>query len=175
MWLILWCNRDRDRFCCIIEGSGICSGTSTATLCPIGLDLLVSCLPMIWDRRIAWVGVLGVGGTSTVIANFLRSRRINRKVYALDAFRSGFDIDELEEERQLGLAQVTSNAFNNRVWFKDTLLHVDSRFYLSLIDCGDPKKSILYSAETIWPKHSVDGIYCSMTTHDFKGAKSAVE
>jgi hypothetical protein len=54
-------------------------------------------------------------GTSIVIANFLSSRRINRKVYALDAFPSGFDIDELEEERQLGLAQVTSNAFNNRV------------------------------------------------------------
>jgi hypothetical protein len=45
-------------------------------------------------------------GTSTVIANYLRSRRIIKKVYALDVFGSGFDTDELEEERQLGLTQL---------------------------------------------------------------------
>ncbi len=141
-----------------------------------------------------------VCGTSLVIANYLRSSRTNKKVYALDLFGGGFDLNELEGERRAGLTQAKDSSFTFtsyayvkkkieklgfsdmiipvRGLFKDTLPRIDSKFCFALIDC-DLKKSIFYSAETIWPKLSKAGIMLfddyEYRYTSFKGPKIAVD
>jgi Macrocin-O-methyltransferase (TylF) len=142
-----------------------------------------------------------VCGTAVIIANYLRSVGVNKKVYALDLFGGGFDLNELEIERQAGLTQAKDSAFTHtsydyikrkieklgvsyiiipvKGFFKDTLPNIDSRFCFALIDC-DLKKSVLYTAETIWPKLSKDGVmlfddYDYELYHAFKGPKEAVD
>jgi len=122
----------------------------------------------------------------------------DKKIYALDVFGSGFDVNELEEERRLGLTQAQNRTFTNTSFeyvkskikllgleniiipvkglFKDTLPSIDSTICLCLIDC-DLRKSILYCAETLWPKLSRKAVmlfddYGSMA---YKGVKIAVD
>ena len=142
-----------------------------------------------------------VCGTSVIIANYVRSTDTNKKVYALDLFGGGFDLNELADERQAGLTQANDSAFTHtsyeyikkkidklgfsdmiipvRGLFKDSLPSIDSKFCFVLIDC-DLKKSILYCAETIWPKLSKAGVmlfddYEYELYHAFKGPKIAVD
>jgi len=137
-------------------------------------------------------------GTSAIMAQYLNSIGVEKKIYALDVFGDGFIADELEEERNLGLTKATSNTFRynsfdyvkNKIKtlgldrfiipikgpFEETLPYIDSRFCLCLIDC-DLRKSMLYCAETTWPRLSKKGVilfddYCSS---EYKGAKMAVE
>lgn len=136
-------------------------------------------------------------GTAVIIANYLRSKGIEKKVYALDSF-GGFDANELDEERRRGLTNVKSNAFGykdyeyvkNKVeklnlsdtlipvngFFQDTLPNIDSRLCLSFIDC-DLEKSIRYCAETVWPKLSTNGImlFDDYLSDQYKGAKFAID
>jgi hypothetical protein len=137
-------------------------------------------------------------GTSVIMAKFLKSKGVSKKIYALDVFGSGFDVNELEEERQLGLTQATNKTFTynsfdyvkNKIkrlgldqiiipvkgLFKDTLPHINSTFCLCLIDC-DLKKSMLYSAETVWPKLTKNGImlFDDYGSSEYKGVKIAVD
>jgi hypothetical protein len=142
-----------------------------------------------------------VCGTAVIIANYLRSAGVNKKVYALDLFGGGFDLNELEAERRAGLTQAKDSAFTHtsyeyvkkkieklgvsyiiipvKGFFKDTLPHIDSKFCFALIDC-DLEKSVFYSAETIWPKLSKNGVmlfddYDYELYHAFKGPKIAVD
>jgi hypothetical protein len=142
-----------------------------------------------------------VCGTSAIIASYLRSVGVNKKVYALDLFGGGFDLKELEGERQAGLTQAKDSAFTHtsygyikkkieklgfsgiiipvKGFFRDTLPHIDSKFSLALIDC-DLKKSITYCAESIWPKLSDKGVmlfddYEYELYRAFKGPKIAVD
>lgn len=137
-------------------------------------------------------------GTSVILGKYLKTIDIDKKIYALDVFGSGFDIKELEEERRLGLTDVEDSSFTNTSFeyvkkkikllglenivipvkglFKDTLPSIDSTFCLCLIDC-DLRKSILYCAETLWPKLSSNGVmlfddYGSM---EYKGVKIVVD
>jgi hypothetical protein len=142
-------------------------------------------------------------GTSVVIGNFLRTVGSNKKVYALDLFGGGFDLEELREERLFGLTVAKDNAFghtsydyvtrkihklglSDRIrpvqgYFQHTLPNlVDSqRFCFALIDC-DLKRSTTYCAESIWPKLSDRGIivfddYDYDLFRTFKGPKIAVD
>lgn len=137
-------------------------------------------------------------GTSVIMAKFLKSNGVTKKIYALDLFGRGFEENELEEERRLGLTQATNKTFTynsfeyvkNKIkrlglediiipikgLFEDTLPSINSTFCLCLIDC-DLRKSMFYCAETLWPKLSKSGVmllddYDSM---DYKGVKTAVD
>jgi Macrocin-O-methyltransferase (TylF) len=118
-------------------------------------------------------------GTSVIMAKYLKSIGNDKKIYALDVFGSGFEVNELEEESRLGLTQVPNKTFRynsfeyvkNKIkllgledviipvkgLFRDTLPSIDSTFCLCLIDC-DLRKSMLYCAETLWPKLSRNGV-----------------
>jgi O-methyltransferase len=137
-------------------------------------------------------------GSSVIMAKHLKTEGVRKKIYALDLFGGGFEISELEEERRLGLTQATNEAFTynsyhyvkskiQRLGFSDiiipvkglfehTLPKIDSKICLSLIDC-DLKKSIIYSAEAIWPKLSREGIilFDDYLSQEYKGAKVAVD
>jgi hypothetical protein len=137
-------------------------------------------------------------GTSVIMAKYLKSNGVSKRIYAVDLFGSGFEVTELEEERRLDLTQATNKTFTynsfdyvkNKIerlglndiiipvkgLFEDTLPYIDSRFCLCLIDC-DLKKSMLYSAETIWPKLSKNGImlFDDYASEEYKGAKIAVD
>lgn len=136
-------------------------------------------------------------GSSIIVANYLKLRRINKKVYACDTF-SGFDLSELQDERKKGLTKATENSLKHTSYdyvkkkierlglsdiiipvkglFQDTLSQIKCRFNLAFIDC-DLKRSIIYATETIWPNLSRNGIilFDDYTTEDFKGAKQAIE
>jgi hypothetical protein len=142
-------------------------------------------------------------GTSVTIGKYLRSAGVNKKVYALDLFGGGFDLNELEAERRDGLTRAKDNAFLHtsydyvtskihilglsdtvvpiKGYFQHTLpVLVDSkRFCIALIDC-DLKKSTTYCAENIWPKLSDNGVmlfddYDYDLFRTFKGPKIAVD
>lgn len=142
-------------------------------------------------------------GTSVIIANYLRSNGINKKVYALDSFGRGFDLAELKDERQAGLTRAGNDAFVQtsyryvtckiqklgisdmvipvKGYFEHTLygLVESNKICLALIDC-DLKKSTTYCAEIIWPKLSKGGAivfddYDNDLFRTFKGPKIAVD
>jgi Macrocin-O-methyltransferase (TylF) len=142
-------------------------------------------------------------GTSVTIGKYLQAVQSKKKVYALDLFGQGFDLDELEAERVAGLTRAKDNAFVHtsydyvtskihilglsdtvipiKGYFQHTLPGlVDSkRFCLALIDC-DLKKSTTYCAESIWPKLSDNGImlfddYDYDLFRTFRGPRIAVD
>lgn len=141
-------------------------------------------------------------GTSVIIAKHLKEKGISKKIYALDLFGGGFDLNELQQERRLGLTKVKDNSFTRGMsyeyaikkinklglsdfivpvkgLFEDTLPQIDSEFCLAFIDC-DLKKSMTYCAERIWPRLSENGImlfddYEYELYHAFKGPKIAVD
>jgi hypothetical protein len=111
------------------------------------------------------------GGTSIILANFLRSEGMRKLIYACDSFE-GFDRRELDKERKAGLALVSDSAFTYtsyeyvlskikklgvydlvvpiKGFFKDTLPHLKSEWCFAFVDC-DLQESIIYCAETLWP------------------------
>ena len=139
-------------------------------------------------------------GTAVIIAKHLKLKGITKKVYALDFFGSGFDLEELKEERRLGLTEIKDDAFTGgysyeyvkkkidklavsdtvipvRGHFRDTLPQLKTEFCLSLIDC-DLKNSITYCAEMIWPRVPKNGIMLFddyKTYHVFRGPKIAID
>lgn len=111
-------------------------------------------------------------GTTCILANYLKSNNIKKKIFALDSF-SGFEKNELEDAIKKGLTTATLKDFTNSSYdyvqkkikklgltnfiipiegyFQQTLSKIDSNYCLGFIDCN-LNKSMTYSAETIWPK-----------------------
>ena len=136
-------------------------------------------------------------GTSMIMANYLRAKQVSKIIYACDSFR-GFDTTELEKEREAGLTKAshktfTSSSYNyvkrkikklgfedmvipTRGFFRDTLSEIESNFCFALIDC-DLKESIIYCAETIWPKLMNNGCiaFDDYTSEEFRGARAGIE
>ena len=137
-------------------------------------------------------------GTSVIMANYLKKRGIDKRIYALDLFGGGFEVEELQEERSQGLTEATDQMFRynshdyvkNKIErlgleeiiipvkgsFKDTLPHINSTFCLCLIDC-DLRKSMVYSAETVWPKLSNNGVmlFDDYGSSQYRGVKIVVD
>jgi len=136
-------------------------------------------------------------GTSVILAQYLYSKNIRKKVYALDSF-SGFDPNELEKEKQLGLTKVPSDAFTYGSYdyvkkkiqklglsqilvpvsgyFQNTLSKIDSNFCMALIDC-DLGESLTYAAKNIWPRLVGNGLlfFDDYGSEGFMGVKLAVD
>ncbi len=136
-------------------------------------------------------------GTSVIMANYLRSRHVSKKILACDSFE-GFDRAELNRERKAGLTSAPSDSFTStsyeyvkkkiavlglqeqvipiKGYFQDVLPNITGPFCLALIDC-DLKDSLIYSAETIWPHLSSGGriLFDDYLHPDFKGAKLGVD
>ena len=136
-------------------------------------------------------------GTSLIMANFLRSRGAERRIYACDSFE-GFDPAELRQERETGLTRAQPSDFTStsyeyvrakiarlgaagvvvpvKGFFKDTLPGLNEPFCFALVDC-DLGESMRYCAETLWP-HLVGGgrmLFDDYGSADFKGARLAVD
>jgi hypothetical protein len=138
-------------------------------------------------------------GTSMIMINHLRARGSDQKVYACDSFE-GFDREELQREKQMGLTTISDKAFTstsysyvlNKIhrlgyegsiipikgYFEQTLpsLPADLKFSFIFIDC-DLKDSMMYCAETLWPRLTPAGIlaFDDYLSSDFKGAQLAAE
>jgi hypothetical protein len=137
-------------------------------------------------------------GASIIMANFLRENSIKKTIFALDSFE-GFDLNELKREKQLGLVDVGDDAFTStsyeyvkrkltvldlldivkpiKGYFQNTLSKLNDRtFCLALVDC-DLNESIIYCAETIWPKLIKGGriVFDDYNDHQFRGAKIGVD
>jgi hypothetical protein len=136
-------------------------------------------------------------GTSIIMAHYLRTKHVNKKILACDSFE-GFDQDELKREQKAELTTATSNSFTStsyqyvqkkivalgfqdtvipiKGYFQDTLPKIAGSFCLALIDC-DLKDSLVYSAETIWPKLLSRGclLFDDYLHPEFRGAKQGVD
>jgi hypothetical protein len=136
-------------------------------------------------------------GTSIIMARYLRTRQVNKKILACDSFE-GFDQSELQHEQMAGLTTASSSDFTStsyeyvqkkisalgfqdmiipiKGYFADTLPRITGPFCLALIDC-DLRDSLVYSAETIWPNLSHGGriLFDDYLEPEFKGAKQGVD
>ena len=136
-------------------------------------------------------------GTSAIMALFLRKHSIKKMIFACDSFE-GFDRQELAREFQARLTTTKDDAFTStsydyvkrklailrlenavtpvKGYFQETLPHIDGPFSFALIDC-DLKDSLLYAAETIWPRLSSGGLmlFDDYLADEFKGARLAVD
>jgi hypothetical protein len=123
-------------------------------------------------------------GTTSILANYLKSKNIEKKVFALDTF-GGFDPEEIRKERRLGLTDYPENSYHYNSFeyvekkilklklndtiilkkglFQETLPTIDSDFCMGFIDC-DLGESMKYVAETLWPKLVNNGI---LFFHDY--------
>jgi Macrocin-O-methyltransferase (TylF) len=164
-----------------------------------GIDDLLGQLEMVstLDGNIIECGSARCG-TSVLIAKFLQSNRIQKRIYSLDLFGKGLDANELDEERKECLTKVSDKAFtynsyeyvlrkvrklgfDNTIipvkgFFRDTLPSVNSKFCLSFIDC-DLSKSIEYCAEKVWPETVSGGVmlFDDYRFQNYKGVKPTVD
>lgn len=113
------------------------------------------------------------GGTTVLMALYLKANRIAKKIYALDSF-SGFDRNAIEEEVQKGqvvaqgLTAFTSNSVDyvrRKIeklgipdmieivpgYFEDSLGKITDSFSLAFIDC-DLERSAEFCLTTLWEK-----------------------
>jgi O-methyltransferase len=163
-----------------------------------GIDDLLSQLDLVleMDGNIIECGSSRCG-TSIIMANYLRAKGKVKSVYACDSFE-GFDKNELKRERAKGLTTAGEKSFTStsyryvstklerlglyntvipiKGFFQDTLPHISSKFCIALVDC-DLTDSIMYSAETIWPKLVRGGriLFDDYTDEDFKGARLGID
>ncbi|MCH7574097.1 MAG: class I SAM-dependent methyltransferase [Candidatus Marinimicrobia bacterium] len=136
-------------------------------------------------------------GGSAIMANWIKARGLNKKVYACDSFE-GFDRDELALETAAGKTSAPATAFTstsleyvlkklNRLglndivmpvkgYFQDTLPGLDHQYSLALIDC-DLKASMVYCATEIWPRLNRGGrlLFDDYTDPHFLGAREGVD
>jgi O-methyltransferase len=130
------------------------------------------------------------------MANYCQKKGIQKIIYACDSFE-GFDPEELKRERAAGLTATPDRAFTStsydyvrkkivrlrvdhmvkpvKGYFTETLPRIDSKFCFALIDC-DLADSLLYCAETIWPKLVSKGkiLFDDYLEDEFKGARIGV-
>ncbi len=136
-------------------------------------------------------------GASVIMAHYLQIQQVDKKILACDSYE-GFDLIELENERKDGRTTAHKNSFTStsyeyvqkkiatlgfqnvvlpiKGYFQDSLPKINGPFCMALIDC-DLKDSLVYSAETIWPKLSSGGrlLFDDYLESQFKGAKQGVE
>lgn len=123
-------------------------------------------------------------GTTSILAQFLKTNNIMKKIYALDSF-SGFVPEEIQKERELGLTNFSENSYNynsfsyvkrkveklklskiiilKKGFFHETLPTINSDFCVGFIDC-DLAESMNFAAEKIWPHLVNNGI---LFFHDY--------
>jgi len=123
-------------------------------------------------------------GTTSILANYLKSKNIMKTIYALDSF-SGFIPDEIQKERELGLTSFPEKSYHynsymyvkkkikklklddivvlKKGYFHETLPNINSDYCLGFIDC-DLGESMNYAAENIWPRLVKDGF---LFFHDY--------
>ena len=136
-------------------------------------------------------------GASALMAIHLQANGCPKVVYACDSFE-GFDRAELKREKDLGLTTASDKAFTStsyqyvqkklaalrvdrsvlpvKGFFQDTLPHLASKYCFALIDC-DFRDSLVYCAETIWPRLAPGGqiLFDDYTSPDFRGARLGIE
>jgi hypothetical protein len=140
-------------------------------------------------------------GTTVIMANYLRSRKVRKTIYACDTF-DGFALDELARERQLGRANVSQNTFASpgqyeyvkekllrlgvdgqivpiKGLFSDTFPHWLGRWgklSFVFVDC-DLEESMLFCARALWPLLMPGGVmaFDDYTSEQFKGARIAID
>ena len=138
------------------------------------------------------------GGTTVLMALYLKENRIAKKIYALDSF-SGFDRTAIEEEVQKGqvvaqgLTAFTSNSVDyvrRKIeklglpdmieivpgYFEDTLGKITDTFSLAFIDC-DLEKSAEFCLTTLWEKVVKGGyiVVDDYTNPGYPGARMACD
>jgi predicted O-methyltransferase YrrM len=138
------------------------------------------------------------GGTTVLMALYLKKNRIAKKIYALDSF-SGFDRNAIEEEVQKGqvvaqgLTAFTSNSVDyvrRKIeklrlpdmieivpgYFEDTLGKITDTFSLAFIDC-DLEKSAEFCLTTLWEKVVKGGyiVVDDYTNPGYPGARIACD
>jgi predicted O-methyltransferase YrrM len=137
------------------------------------------------------------GGTTIIMANFLRSNGIRKRIYACDSFE-GFDLRELDRERKAGSTLVSDSAFTHtsyeyvqakikklgvndivvpiKGFFTDTLPKLEPRWCFAFVDC-DLKDSLVYCAETLWPSIVSNGrmLFDDYTCEYFRAARVGVD
>ena len=123
-------------------------------------------------------------GTTCILAKYLKSKNIMKKIYALDSF-SGFIPEEIRKERDLGLTNFPENSYHynsfsyvkrkimklklseiivlKKGYFQQTLHTINSDFCMGFIDC-DLGESLNYAAENIWPRLAKNGF---LFFHDY--------
>jgi Macrocin-O-methyltransferase (TylF) len=136
-------------------------------------------------------------GASIIMAKHLQSKQVHKTIYACDSFE-GFDPAELERERRDGLANASDSAFTStsyeyvkrkikklsvenmvvpvKGFFQQTLPYLNSNLCFALIDC-DLQDSIIYTAETIWPKLVNSGriVFDDYTAEYYLGARLGID
>jgi hypothetical protein len=136
-------------------------------------------------------------GTSIIIAQHLRQRGIQKKVYAFDSYE-GFDRAELARERTAGLTEEGNEAFANtsypyvvrkiqrlgytgsvipvKGYFEQTLPQVQEPICFALIDC-DLRESIAYCAQYLWPLLTPGGrmVFDDYTSGNYRGARIGID
>jgi hypothetical protein len=163
-----------------------------------GIDDLLTQLGMVMDVE---GNIIECGssrcGASIIMANYLRSRKVRKTIYACDSFE-GFDRIELDKERKAGLTGASDEAFTStsyayvkdkikelgvqdtvipvKGFFSDTLPHIKSKFCFALVDC-DLRDSLIYCAEAIWPNLVSNGriLFDDYTSENFQGARLGIE
>lgn len=165
---------------------------------PGGIADICSCLDRVRDLRgdIVECGCYRCG-TSVLMARYLRSRRVQRRIFACDTFE-GFNMNELRNERLAGLTRAADSDFTDNSYdyvlrkthrlgynniiivrglFEDTLDTLLNRpFCLALIDC-DLSESAAYSANRIFPSLAKGGVmlFDDYTEVAFKGMRKVVD
>ncbi len=136
-------------------------------------------------------------GTSLIMAEYLRRTGVKKKIFACDSF-AGFDRAELQREKAAGLTSIAESAFTStsyqyvrrkivalgsqdivtpvKGYFQEVLPDLAGPFCLALVDC-DLKESLVYCAETLWPRLSRGGclLFDDYLAPDFRGAKQGVD
>lgn len=138
------------------------------------------------------------GGTTVLMARYLKNNRIVKKIYALDSF-AGFQQDGVNDEIQRGLVpEQGRTAFTSTSvdyvrrklerlglrdmitivpgYFEDTLDTIMDSFCLAFIDC-DLEKSAEFCLTTLWGKVVKDGyiVVDDYTNPGYPGAKIACD
>ena len=139
-------------------------------------------------------------GTSAVMGDFLKQKKILKKIYALDTFGAGFDKGELARERFSGLTDAKEADFTGeynsfayveakikalrleryvvpiRGMFQQTFDSIAGKFSLAIVDCN-LSESVKFSLESVWPRLTVGGIILvdDYDSKRFRGVKGAVD
>ena len=168
------------------------------TMLGSGIDELLAQLGMVisLDGVIIECGST-YGGTSIIMADYLRSNHVHKVIYACDSFE-GFDRAELDKEREAGLTKVSDKAFTFtsyeyvrrkirrlgfegfvipvKGFFEQTLLGIKGKFCFVLIDC-DLRNSIVFCMERIWPDLVSGGriVIDDYVEENYKGARLGVD
>jgi hypothetical protein len=136
-------------------------------------------------------------GTSIIMADFLRSKGISKRILACDSYR-GFDPVEIANERNAGLTAAPDDSFTSTSlvyvrkklealglrdsvlpiegFFQDTLPLIEGAFCFGLIDC-DLRNSLVYCAEWLWARLPSNGriVFDDYAHPEFRGARSGVD